>query len=332
MRDVLLKEILSEYQVIRQRGEQELRDREAEVYRKIPEILSLRNNMYSLLAEHSKNQILNTSSKVNMEELSHQITILKDKETALLLQEGYPNDYLMLQFRCPVCQDTGYVGDPVLEKCRCLLQRLIDVTYGASEIRELETQNFDAFDPTVFPLTPLNESGFTQRANMLKIRDELMSYQASFPVNSRKNILFTGQTGLGKTFLLNCLAKALLDRGYTVLKITSYNLFEQLFRSNLQSDAETQGMRDRIFHVDCLMLDDLGTETRRNNYTAETLFNILNERFLYGRHTVLSTNLALNELKERYSERVTSRLFDTGHTMIIRFLGQDIRLRKNESR
>jgi len=163
---------------------------------------------------------------------------------------------------------------------------------------------------------------------MERIRDELLLYAEQFPNNVRHNILFTGKTGLGKTFLLNCLAKAVLDKGYTVLKTTAYNLFDQLFQSALQKAGTDWDLKHKTFGADCLMIDDLGTETLRNNYTAETLFNILNERCLQGRHTLLSTNLSLTELKDRYSERVTSRLFDVGETLLVRFMGEDLRLKK----
>ena len=168
----------------------------------------------------------------------------------------------------------------------------------------------------------------TQREYMLQLKSVFWNYQEEFPNNPKKNILFTGKTGLGKTFLLNCLAKALLDKGHTVMKVTSYNLFEHLFRSIwADSPEDVSFMKERIFEVDVLIIDDLGTETRRNNFTAEELFNILNERYLKKKHTFLSTNLSLSDLKSYYSDRVTSRLFDTRNTMIFRFSGQDIRLR-----
>ena len=149
-------------------------------------------------------------------------------------------------------------------------------------------------------------------------------------LNKRRNSV-TGNR-FRKTFLLNCLAKAILDKGYTVLKVTSYNLFEHLFRSAMGSSREDSLlMKESIFDVDTLIIDDLGTETRRNNFTAEELFNILNERYLQEKHTFLSTNLSLTDLREYYSDRVTSRLFDTQNTVILRFLGQDIRLKGKRS-
>ena len=258
-------------------------------------------------------------------ELAQQV---KEREAALLAEHGYPGDYLTIHYRCPRCRDTGYVGDLVKEKCSCLIQRLAERSYRFSELSEVEKENFNTFDAGVFPETPVEGSRLNQREYMEHLKTALWEYQVAYPDNPKKNILFTGKTGLGKTFLLNCLAKAILDKGGTVLKLTSYNLFENLFRSSLQNTEEgSLILKDRIFSVDVLIIDDLGTETRRNNFTAEELFNILNERYLQKQHTFLSTNLSLSDLRDFYSDRVTSRLFDTQNTMIFRFAGQDIRLK-----
>jgi len=330
MRDTLLKEILTEYDALRYQEEQALRDRRAEVYEKIPQLKALHNDMITALADHSRALIANPQQTGSLTRVEAKIAALREKKASLLAENGFPRDYLEHRYRCTVCKDTGFTGDLVKEKCRCLIQKLIDRTYKLSQMQELKAQNFDTFDPDVFPDLPLKKGGPTQRAYMLKIRDELVTWQEQFPDNPRKNILFTGQTGLGKTFLLNCIAKAVLDKGYSVLKTTSYNLFEELFRCSFRNDNRGSNLIDGVFNADLLIIDDLGTETKRNNYTVEELFNILNERGLDAKHTILSTNLKLTELKEWYSERISSRLFDTSTTIIIRFLGQDIRIVRNK--
>jgi DNA replication protein DnaC len=327
MRDNLLKEILREYDSYRLEQQQALKEREAEVMKSIPELARLRNTLVSSLADKARALILNP--KEPSPHLSAEMTEkLRQKEAALLADHGYPEDYLTIRWRCPDCKDTGYIGELVKEKCSCLIQQLAERSYRFSELSETDKENFDTFDATVFPDTLLQGSSLTQRQYMEQLKAVLWEYQKDYPNNQKKNILFTGKTGLGKTFLLNCLAKAIMDKGHTVLKVTSYNLFEQLFRSSLQNSEEgSLVLKDRIFSVDVLIIDDLGTETRRNNFTAEELFNILNERYLQQQHTFLSTNLSLSDLREFYSDRVTSRLFDTRNTMIFRFSGQDIRLR-----
>jgi DNA replication protein DnaC len=332
MKDQLLKEILREYESFRLEQQQALKEREAEILQRIPEIARLRSTLVASLADKARAIILNPDEAARLDQDRELADQTKEKEAALLVQHGYPEDYLTIRYRCPQCKDTGYTGGLVREKCACLIQQLVDRSYRFSEISDADKENFDTFDANVFPEFLLQGSNMTQREYMEQLRAILWDYQAAYPNNPKKNILFTGKTGLGKTFLLNCLAKAILDKGSTVLKVTSYNLFEHLFRSSLQnSDDNALILKDRIFSVDVLIIDDLGTETRRNNFTAEELFNILNERYLEHRHTFLSTNLSLSDLREFYSDRVTSRLFDTQNTMIFRFAGQDIRLRPKNS-
>ena len=325
MTDNLLRDILREYDEYRLNEEQALKERESEVMRNIPEFARFRNAFVSTLAEKARLLIQNSNESELPE---HNMDMYRQREVALLKQHGYPTDYLTPRFRCTLCKDTGFTGELVRERCNCLIQRLIERTYRLSDITGLEKENFDTFDADVFPNIPLRKGSMTQREHMQKLKDVLEEYQSVYPDNPNINLLFTGKTGLGKTFLLNCLAKSILDKGHTVLKVTSYNLFEHLFRNVMQNSSESHILKDRIFNVDTLIIDDLGTETKRNNFTAEELFNILNERYLKRQHTFLSTNLTLSELKECYSDRVTSRLFDTQSTMMIPFSGQDIRRRQ----
>lgn len=328
MKGKLLKEILREYDTYRQEQQEALKQREMEVMSALPELARLRHSLVTYLAQKARTLILNPDINPADEQEENLAKDISKKEKALLMENGYPKDYLTLHYRCPACRDTGYVGELVKEKCKCLIQKLVERTYSFSELSNLDKENFNTFDPDVFPDTPLPESNMTQKEYMQQMKTVLWEYQESYPHNPRKNLLFTGKTGLGKTFLLNCLAKAILDKGCTVLKVTSYNLFEHLFQSVISSSGEDSlMMKESIFEVDTLIIDDLGTETRRNNFTAEELFNILNERYLNQKHTFLSTNLSLTDLREYYSDRVTSRLFDTQNTIILRFMGQDIRLR-----
>ncbi len=332
MKGKLLREILREYEAYRLEQQEALKQREEEVMSALPELAELRNSLVTSLAQKARNIILNPELNTGNTRADDLVEDIKKKEESLLLNKGYPKDYLTLHYRCPVCKDTGYVGELVKEKCNCLIQRLVERTYHFSELSNLDKENFDTFDSNVFPNAALTNINMTQKEYMQQMKSMLWEYQEEFPCNKRKNILFTGKTGLGKTFLLNCLAKAILDKGYTVLKVTSYNLFEHLFRSAMGSSREDSLiMKESIFDVDALIIDDLGTETRRNNFTAEELFNILNERYLLQKHTFLSTNLSLTDLREYYSDRVTSRLFDTQNTVILRFLGQDIRLKGKRS-
>jgi DNA replication protein DnaC len=329
MNEVYLREILQEYDEIQRAQSHALSLRREEVFSRIPDIAKIHNDMIELMAQNSRKAILNpnnTSALVN--ELQGQIARLKAKEMKLLKENGYPGDYLEMQYRCEICKDTGYTGFPVKEKCSCLVQKLLERTYRLSNIQELEAENFDTFDPMVFPEIPLENSRLNQREYMTELRDRLLDYVDEFPNNQKRTILFTGKTGLGKTFLLNCMAKSIMDKGYTVIRTSAYNLFDQLFYGAISDSPDSLAQKRNLFEVDVLIIDDLGTETRRNNFTVEDLFNIINERTLRRSHTFLSTNLGLSNLRERYTDRIASRLFDNANTMIIRFQGADIRLKK----
>jgi DNA replication protein DnaC len=329
MNDLYLREILQEYDEIQRVQSRALSLRREEVFSRIPDLAKIHSDIVELMAENSRKAILNpdnTSTLVS--ELQEQMARLKAKEIELLKENGYPEDYLEMRYRCEICKDTGYTGFPIKEKCSCLAQKLLERTYRLSNIHELEAENFSTFDPMVFPEISLENSRLNQREYMIQLRDRLMDYVDEFPDNQKRTILFTGKTGLGKTFLLNCMAKSIMDKGYTVIRTSAYKLFDQLFYGAISDSPDSLAQKRSLFEVDALIIDDLGTETRRNNYTIEDLFNVINERTLRRSHTFLSTNLNLANLRERYTDRIASRLFDNSNTMIIRFQGADIRLKK----
>lgn len=329
MKDRIIKDILREYDDLRLQHKETVIQRENEVFSAIPEMKILHDQLIDLMGDATRD-IIEDPAKVNtaIPYLQDRVYTLKQREEELLLEHGFPPDYLQPKYRCPICKDTGFVGDLVKDRCKCLTQRILIDTYQLSDMLDLETQNFDTFDADIFPDTALEGRNISQREYMLSLRDMLIRYVEVFPENDKKNILFTGKTGLGKTFLLNCLAKSILDKGYTVLRITAYKLFDRLFFSSLKDQNENMQLLSYIFDVDVLIIDDLGTETRRNNYTQEDLFNILNDRMLSQKHTFLSTNLSLTDIQDRYSDRIASRLFDTSNTMLIKFVGQDLRTLK----
>ena len=328
LRETILKEILKDYDAIRARNEKALLERELNALSKIPQLGELRTTYLDLMLQAFKENIQIAKSAENKSSVSEEtLSEFKRHEARLLHENGFSHDYLLPQYRCAKCMDTGYAGSPVKEKCSCLSQKLLEKLYELSDFGELERQNFETFDPQVFPETQLEANKLNQREYMLQLKGILERYALNFPSNDRKTLLFSGKTGLGKTFLLNCMSKVIIEKGYATIRMSAYNLSNRLFASLLHNTEENQYLLSCLFDADLLIIDDLGTEIQRNNFTSEDLFNILNERLLKNRHTFLSTNLGLPELRERYSDRITSRLFDTTATMLIRFLGQDVRLR-----
>ena len=77
-----------------------------------------------------------------------------------------------------------------------------------------------------------------------------------------------------------------------------------------------------LFQADLLIIDDLGTEVS-NTFTNAEIFNIVNTRLLWGKKTIISTNLTPNEISEIYTDRVFSRIFDK--FIPLKFFGKDLR-------
>jgi len=187
----------------------------------------------------------------------------------------------------------------------------------------LDTQNFDNFDFSYYSDTIVESEGISPLTNIKSIFQTCFNFVQNFD-KTDDNLLLYGGPGLGKTFLSSCIAKDLLDRGKTVFYQTAFKIFGLLedYKFNRSEESATKTQVDRLFDVDLLIIDDLGTEFV-NTYTSSAFFNILNSRLLDKRKTIISTNLNMEELVNLYSNRVVSRII--GHYIPLKFFGEDIR-------
>ncbi|MBR4540339.1 MAG: ATP-binding protein [Clostridia bacterium] len=245
------------------------------------------------------------------------------KIAALLSEKGYPPDYLAPVCLCPLCGDTGYVYEgSVLRRCACF-QAVYQKALAGSEQDAGERASFARFDENRFPDVPLPGTDVTQREYMRVVRARCEKYAAGVPDGPVKTLLLHGGSGLGKTFLLQCVESAAREKGVDALYTTAYDLLNTLrgaFFSRAGDSAEA------YFDVPLLLIDDLGMEPLMENITVEQIYHLLNARLSRGLHTAVSTNLSREELGKRYTERVSSRLLDTRAGMAIFFQGEDIRL------
>ncbi len=250
---------------------------------------------------------------------------LRDEQEKRLIALGLLADYLDPVYRCKACRDTGYVGEGVREMCACMEKKLIDRLYDSARERGTAEQRFENYREDVFPDDTLVDSVNTQRRIALRAKRMCKEYADTYPESDTLNVLLTGETGLGKTFLLHCIENRLLDRGFSPICVTAYRLFEAMRGAHF-SDPEKKQEFDQLVHCDILLIDDLGTEPVMQNITREYLFTLLNERLTQRRHTVIATNLSVLELKELYGERVFSRLFDTVNVTPAQLRGRDLRM------
>ena len=315
--------IMREYGAKQTASRHRLDERTAEVYAKVPEYKSLLDRISRLSVDAAKVALTGDNDALN--NLRSDIDFIEHRLKEELKSHGFSEDYLNPEYSCPLCKDTGYINN---EKCRCFNQAAINLLYRQSNLENvLQSENFDTFSLEYYSNGNADAvTGLTPYDNARKVLSICKEYTDNFP--SGDNILFYGDTGVGKTFLSNCIAKALLDRANSVLYMSAIDLFECLASGreaeNL-SGIDTPSMESQIFTCDLLIIDDLGTELV-NSYTNSRLFHCLNNRLQNNLSTVISTNLTLQELMRTYSERIFSRI--SSSFKLLKLYGDDIRLLK----
>ncbi len=299
--------------------------RRNEVYNRIPEIKEIDQKIASSSIQAARNRIRKITVDTN--DISHRNKALADKKRLLLKQHGYPENYLEPIYDCPLCKDTGYLdGKP----CKCMTQQIIDELYNQSTIRRiLEQENFSTFSLTYYSKEPDGIHKHTPYENASNTLAACKDYVEHFE-KSHPGVLIYGETGLGKTFLSNCIAKALLDKGHTVLYLTSINLFENILSGIIMGNVrekENMALYDYIYNCELLIIDDLGTEVP-NTFVNSQLFEIINMRNNRSLATLISTNLSMRELSDRYTERIMSRII--GDFKVLQLYGTNIRYTKRK--
>ena len=246
---------------------------------------------------------------------------------AALVRLGYPEDWLDIRYDCPVCRDTGYVENPVREECQCFRREVARRAHLSAADSTAQAQTFEAFDEARLPEGEPGPDGLTQRAHTLLVRDACRRFADDYPHTAKRGILLTGGTGLGKTFLLNCVDNALCERGFETTRVTAFSMFEAMRAYHFAAfgGEEARDAFGGILRCGMLLIDDLGTEPLMPNVTVEYLFTLLNERLVNRRHTMIATNLTPRNLRERYGERVYSRLIDAANMAVYPLFGRDLR-------
>lgn len=314
--DRVFKRAVDELKRRRENAENEQKFRQAAIYQQYPELADVCTKLERTSLEYLS-IILKGGSDVekNIEELKQKSRQLADTKRAKLKSFTGDEEYLSVKYSCPVCEDTGYRNG---RRCSCFEALLKQ--YSAEEVMENCSVKLNDFADFVLDYYPeAVENGYSPREKMHKLFNYCRGYAANFSSDS-PSLLFIGKTGLGKTFLSSCIAKELIDKGMSVV-FGQFATFVRRIGDEHFGRAEGETI-DKLNDCDLLILDDLGSEFK-TPYTESALYEIINARINLERPTIISTNLTVNELNERYNERLISRI--TGCFVPFMFFGKDIR-------
>lgn len=320
----LFRDIEREYEELRRENNRILEFRTSKIYSEIPQIKEIDEFIKNIGFIAAKEQILNPSEDAR-ERANAEIIALRGKKESLLKNAGYSRDYLDEIYSCNKCKDTGKL--PNGKRCSCMENKLARELYNISNLSyTLKRENFNTFDLGVFSKEKYNDEDLSPRENMEMILKISRDFIKTFNDENDRNLLFYGPTGQGKTFMLNCIAKELLDENVNVVYQTAFTLCEVMEEQKFRRTEISNLKYSQLFSSDLLIVDDLGIEMT-NSFTASGIFNIINKRLLGGKKTLISTNLSPKELSSTYTDRVFSRVFQK--FIPIKFYGNDLRLKTN---
>ena len=303
------EEYSKKYLIAREKAEQ----RSLEVYAKVPELLSL-DTMLAATASSIMMAVSSDNAQEKIAEVRRNNEALVKQRGEILKAYGYPEDYTDVHYECDKCGDTGYVDTKM---CSCMRRALVEAGYRSSGIWSLmKTQSFDNF----------SVGYYSNPEDMKRVSDGLRRYAENFGKDTYKNFLFIGGTGLGKTHLSTAVAAKVVERGFDVQYVSACSMISDFEAKRFgYREAKESVNTDRYYEADLLIVDDFGTEIS-NKFTLSCFYEVINSRMIAGKSTIINTNLGKNEIRERYGDRITSRLF--GEYLPVLFSGTDIREQK----
>ncbi|MDO5707614.1 MAG: ATP-binding protein [Andreesenia angusta] len=326
-----MNDILREYKLKQTRAIEEARQRREEIYKELPEVKEIDKKFKKLGLKISMAAL---DSKVDPNKVRLKISELNNKKIKLLKSKNYKLEDFEPKYECNICKDEGYTEDG--ERCTCLKNEIIKKLYLDSNLKNLlEKENFSTTKFDIFSEESDDPDRLSPRETIIEYfviaYDFCNDAKKNDIPTSNKNLLLFGATGLGKTFLTNCIAKEFLDSGLSVIYLVAFQLFDIISDHRFTNDSRridiTKEKYDSIFNCDLLIIDDLGTELT-NSFTISELYNVINLRIINDKRTIISTNLNPKELSEIYTDRIFSRI--SAYYKQLYFFGDDLRWESNK--
>jgi DNA replication protein DnaC len=298
-------------------------DRESEnrehlqiAYERIPRIREIDRQLRATMAMAAQAAFTRGGDPTALLEEAKLENLALQQERAQLVEMYFEEGYLDDSPICTHCGGNGYVGSTM---CECLRELCRQEQKKELTFLNVGRETFDQFRLDYYPERD------NIRALMEKTYQLCRRYAHGFSEKS-PNLLFSGDTGLGKTFLSACIARTVADNGYSVVYETAGHLFSKMERAKFANDEQARKECDKYLACDLLIVDDLGTEMP-GQFTTSALYGLVNDRIQSGKPTIISTNLTSEEFGHRYNRQIASRL--RGSFLRVPFVGEDIRVIKS---
>ncbi len=301
--------------------EQENREHLEQAYRMVPRLKDIDRQLRLTMAKAAQAVFAGGDAQTLMAQAREENQKLQ-QERQWILDSTFEEGFLDESPICPICGGSGYVGSTM---CECLQELCRQEQRKELTFLTAGRESFDQFRLEYYPGSIDPKLGIAPRTIMEKTFQTCRRYAYSFTPRSG-NLLFSGDTGLGKTFLSACIARTVADSGYSVVYESATHLFNCLERARFDKSEESRSAAAKYNVCDLLVIDDLGTELA-GQFVTSALYALVNDRLLEAKPTIISTNLTVDELCNRYNPQIASRL--RGSYRRVTFVGEDIRLIKN---
>ena len=302
-----IDDIKREYDKLYLKHIDEYNNKREELYEKYEELENFDRKIYDLKI---KSAIAKISGDLKLEtDINNELNILiRDREK--FINEKKINVEITIEYNCPICKDTGYVNG---RKCQCFVDREIDMLKTISNFDKIaKDDTFKNLNLKFYNQDVFVDEGYRYSEYMASVISEIGNMLLDIKVNPL-NIFMTGMTGTGKTFLSRCIGNAFLEKHKSVLYLSASDLISSVYDDNI---------KNYIYIVDLLIIDDLGTEYT-NDFSNSQIYNVIDKRLVDKLSTVITTNLNFSEIQNLYGDRISSRIFNLYFK--IKLQGSDLR-------
>ncbi|MGN0798411.1 MAG: ATP-binding protein [Christensenellales bacterium] len=253
--------------------------------------------------------------KKNCSEQKKKLKELKINLDLALGKLGMNADDLKPQYNCKRCMDTGYVDG---KECNCFKKKLSEMVLKDIGVTVNPQHTFENVDYSLFD----------KPENGQKMFEKISHWCETFGTSKYKNLLLTGTTGVGKTYLVESICNKLLSQNVSVMFLTAFALNNLFLKFHTTFDSSKTSILEQVLGCDVLIIDDLGSEPKYKNVTEEYMYLVTNERLSKNQSTIITTNLGLEGVLSRYGERTFSRLCNKQNSIILKIENSDIRLKR----